>query len=57
MRYCVQCQRRLTMEELTWQTGGQCFACFWPDPATGRPAGTHEDESAYWRSDEAMEND
>lgn len=57
MRYCVQCQRRLTMEELTWQTGGKCFGCFWPEPKSDTRAQTHESEAEYWRSDEAMKHD
>lgn len=56
MRYCTECQRLLTMDELIHQLGGKCFDCFYPSPATERAPGTHEDEARYWRSDEAMEN-
>ena len=54
MRYCVQCHRRMTMEELIHQTGGTCFDCFWPLPSN---INAPETPGEVWRSDEAMRDD
>lgn len=55
MRYCTECQRLLTMDELRHELGGKCFDCFWLAPSSGIRA--QANEADYWRSDEAMEND